>query len=61
MPEEGASFVVEEEIIEDWMIKQEQIVYGGFSMRVIRSALAEKDRETFDTHSGIREFINRMP
>ena len=58
---EGDSFVVQEEITEDWMIYQEGIVYGAFSLRAIRSSLAEKDRTRFDAYTGIHEFKGDTP
>lgn len=57
----GDSFVVQEEITEDWMIYQEGTVYGAFSLRAMRSSLAERDRTRFETHTGIYEFKDDMP
>ncbi|GAA5507731.1 DUF2314 domain-containing protein [Novipirellula caenicola] len=52
----GASFVVDMSLVEDWMIHCGEVVYGGFSMQVIRNRLPEPDRHRFDQHTGIREF-----
>ena len=57
----GASFVIDASLIEDWMINQHGIVYGGFSMRVIRNRLPEHKRGRFDDHTGIREFKDLVP
>lgn len=52
----GDSFVVGEEIVEDWMIDHQGVAYGGFSLRVLRDRLDEIGRRKFDEHTGIREF-----
>jgi uncharacterized protein YegJ (DUF2314 family) len=57
----GASFVVASEWIEDWMINNGGEVFGGFSLRVIRSRLREPERVRFDEHTGIREFKDLIP
>lgn len=57
----GASFVIESSLVEDWMINQDGIVYGGFSMRVIRKQLPEHDHRRFDNYTGIREFKQLVP
>jgi uncharacterized protein YegJ (DUF2314 family) len=56
-----ASFVVASESIEDWMINSGGTAFGGFSLRVIRSRLGEKEQMKFDAHTGIREFKKLMP
>jgi hypothetical protein len=38
------------------MINHDGTVFGGFSLRVIRSRLRNDDRMKFDVHTGIREF-----
>jgi hypothetical protein len=43
------------------MINQGGVVYGGFSMRVIRNRLPEDDRGRFDDYTGIREFKELVP
>ncbi len=57
----GDSVVIETSLIEDWMINQGGVVYGGFSMRVIRSRLPEHDRRRFDVYTGIYEFKHFSP
>jgi uncharacterized protein YegJ (DUF2314 family) len=57
----GDSFVIKEQFIEDWMINDQGEVYGGFSLRVIRNALAERDKDAFDAHTGIRAFREEVP
>ena len=58
---EGPSFVLEEGMVEDWMITHEGIAYGGFSMRVLRDRLGEIDKQRFDEHTGICEFKRDVP
>ena len=55
------SFVVESELIEDWMINEGSVAYGGFSMRVVRSRLPITERRRFDDCTGIREFKEIAP
>lgn len=57
----GESFVVANEVIEDWMINHEGIAFGGFSLRVIRNRLHKKEQIRLDAHAGIREFKELMP
>jgi uncharacterized protein YegJ (DUF2314 family) len=52
----GTSFVVDAALVEDWLINHEGIVFGGFSLRVIRSRLSKDEQLKFDAHTGIREF-----
>jgi uncharacterized protein YegJ (DUF2314 family) len=59
--ERGASFVVASESIEDWMINHGGTVFGGFSLRAIRSRLRKEEQLKFDAHAGVREFKNVMP
>jgi hypothetical protein len=57
----AASFVIHASSIEDWMINHDGIVYGGFSMRVLRNRLPEHDHRRFDDYTGIREFKQFVP
>jgi len=57
----GTSFVIEGATIEDWMIYHLGEVFGGFSLRIIRSRLREQEKVKFDDHTGIREFKKLMP
>jgi hypothetical protein len=57
----GNSFVIESELIEDWMINHGDVAFGGFSLRVVRSRLRTEDQMKFDAHTGIREFKKFMP
>lgn len=55
------SFVVDADIVEDWMINHDGVVYGGFSLRLIRDRLSVEDQKQFDDHTGIREFKLEVP
>jgi uncharacterized protein YegJ (DUF2314 family) len=57
----GASFVVDGDLVEDWMINHRGEVYGGFSLRLIRSRLRESEQLRFDKHTGIRKFKKLLP
>ncbi len=52
----GDSFVIAEELVEDWMIDHQGVAYGGFSLCVLRHRLGEIDKRKFDEHTGIHEF-----
>ncbi|MEJ2156911.1 MAG: DUF2314 domain-containing protein [Desulfobacteraceae bacterium] len=47
---------VKPEIIEDWMINDHEILYGGFSLRYQRSLLPEGRRPKYDEYMGVREY-----
>jgi hypothetical protein len=57
----GDSFVVQDEVVEDWMIDHQGVAYGGFSLRALRSRLGETDKRRFDEHIGIHEFKQDVP
>ncbi len=59
--EKGDSFVIGEEVVEDWMIDHQGVAYGGFSLRVLRSRLSEIEQRRFDEHTGINEFKQAIP
>ncbi|RLE18121.1 MAG: hypothetical protein DRJ65_21830 [Acidobacteria bacterium] len=59
--EEGQSYVLAEDRIEDWMINEDGRLFGGLSIRLQREALPETDREDFDRHAGISEYVDEMP
>jgi len=42
--------------IEDWMINDHGILYGGLTIRYQRSKLPENQKASFDEYSGIREY-----
>lgn len=57
----GDRFVVDAELIEDWMIHDGKVAYGGFSMRVVRIRLPITGRRRFDDYTGIQEFKEILP
>jgi hypothetical protein len=57
----GDSFVIQEEVLEDWMINHRGVAYGGFSLRALRDRLGGPDRKRFDEHTGIHEFKQDVP
>jgi uncharacterized protein YegJ (DUF2314 family) len=58
---ERASFVLQDGNVEDWLINDGGRLYGGFSIRLMRYAVAEKDRDSFDRYAGISEYMDSMP
>lgn len=59
--DKGDTFVIEDKIIEDWMINHQGLAYGGFTLRVIRNRLREIDRTRFHDHLGIHQFKEQLP
>ena len=42
--------------IEDWMISDHGVLYGGFSIRYQRSVTPEAERESFDNYVGVKRY-----
>jgi uncharacterized protein YegJ (DUF2314 family) len=42
--------------LEDWMINDHGVLYGGFSIRYQRSLLPEKQRASFDRYTGVSRY-----
>jgi len=40
----------------DWMVHENGHLFGGFSMRVMRTLLPERRRASFDSHSGVEVY-----
>ncbi|VVS91423.1 domain of unknown function duf2314 [Desulfoluna spongiiphila] len=47
---------VHPDIIDDWMINDHEILYGGFSLRYQRSLLTEERRPKYDEYMGVSEY-----
>ena len=41
----------------DWMVNDDGILHGGFTLRVNRKRLPEGDREAFDRYVGVRQWV----
>jgi len=50
------SIEVQTEDVEDWMINDHGILYGGFSLRYQRSLLSEGQRESFDRYTDVTSY-----
>ena len=59
--EEGQSYVLTDDKIEDWMINDDGRLYGGFSIRLQRSLLPEAERGNFDEYVGITDYLEELP
>ena len=55
------SFIVDESEIEDWMIPNDGNIFGGFSLRLYREELNEKEKNQFDDYIGLKCFQNDNP
>ncbi len=50
------SIRIKREEIEDWMINDHGNLYGGFSIRVMRSRTPEDERAKYDEYVGVSEY-----
>ena len=41
----------------DWMVNDDGILHGGFTLRVNRRRLPEGEREAFDRYVGVRQWV----
>jgi uncharacterized protein YegJ (DUF2314 family) len=48
-------FVAEDDVL-DWMVNDEGVLYGGFSLRLLRSRLPETERVEYDEHVGVTRY-----
>lgn len=59
IPPEFTSYKVGDEVdvpetaVLDWMLNQDGVLHGGFSLRYQRSLLPEEKRAEFDRHIGV--------
>lgn len=53
----GDRVVLPAELVQDWMVNDQGIVHGGFSLRLHRSRLPEDQRAAFDEQIGVTRFI----
>jgi len=52
----GDSFTVSDHEVFDWMINDEGTLYGGYSLRVHRANMNEREQFFFDEHMGVRKY-----
>ena len=55
------TLILTEERIEDWMIIADGVLYGGYSLRVLRELVALEERQQFDDHIGVTEYRDGLP
>lgn len=41
----------------DWMVNEDGLLHGGFTLRVNRNLLPEGEREAFDRHVGVKHWV----
>ena len=41
----------------DWMVNDDGVLHGGFTLRVNRRRLPEGEREAFDRYVGVRQWV----
>lgn len=59
--EEGQTYVLTDDKVEDWMINDDGRLFGGFSIRLQRSLLPEEERDEFDKYIGINNYSEILP
>lgn len=52
----GQSFNVSSDELIDWMVNENGILYGGFSLRLHRSNLSIDEQKAFDEHVGVSKY-----
>ena len=52
----GDSLCIKNNEIQDWMINDDGVLFGGFSLRYNRSTMSEQEQVTFDEHLGVNEY-----
>ena len=52
----GQELEFEGEDVFDWMVNDDGVVHGGFTLRVMRNRLPESEREAYDHRIGVREW-----
>lgn len=53
----GQRLQFEADDVFDWMVNDEGILYGGFTLRVNRSRLPESEREAYDHYIGVKQWV----
>jgi len=52
----GDELEIPEESLLDWMVNDNGLLHGGFSIRYYRSTLPEQEREEYDNYIGVTEY-----
>ena len=52
----GQRLAFEAEDVFDWMVNDDGLVHGGFTLRAIKKHLSDADREAHDEYLGVREW-----
>jgi uncharacterized protein YegJ (DUF2314 family) len=52
----GDEVEVSQEAVADWMVNDDGVLYGGFSLRYQRSLLAKDKQAWFDEHIGVTRY-----
>ncbi len=52
----GGELEVSEESLLDWMVNDNGVLHGGFSIRYYRSTLPEEERDEYDNYIGVTKY-----
>ena len=52
----GDQLTVAQESLVDWMVNDDGVLHGGFSIRYIRSLLPEQERDEYDSYIGVKTY-----
>ena len=58
---EGQDLVFPRDQVCDWMISQGPNVWGGFTMRVLRDRMDQKERAQYDEYTGLTDYHEGLP
>src|SRR5262245_57351699 len=53
----GDEIEVPESAVVDWMVRDDGVAHGGFSLRYQRSKLAEAERAAYDEYVGVTKYV----
>src|SRR4051812_36172299 len=53
----GDEVEVPQEAVMDWMVNDEGVLHGGFSLRYQRSSLPKERRAWYDEHIGVTKYV----
>lgn len=53
----GQVIFIPEVAILDWMVNDNGVLYGGYSLRYQRSKLSAEQLANYDSHIGVREYV----
>ena len=56
IPALGPLLIRGEESLLDWMVNEDGVLHGGFSIRYYRATLPDEERQRYDEYIGVKEY-----